>query len=367
MNNFLLGQNFLAGCAAIDIQDLSVSATKPQVSGTKSGCQCCIEFTEGQSTGIQISGSAGAAGQNGSVQTKLDGARWARLDRHCEWPECGPSKAYEALVLKKVPGASCLLADTLILTVGSDLVPIKDLRFGDLVVGAQGAVHKVRAVVPSFLGDRSLVGVLGQEPFFTPEHMLRSADGQPIVLDRDGLQRERPLLDMREIGDLLIGTKLLAPDGPQVVGDVTDILYKDAPADTLVYDLVLDTFDATYFANGIPCACFFPDVSANAAFFLQLSELAVEFVNVLPSLSDFELRPLAYQIAHILVSANADRLNAALFGPKIELLSFPEEVCAGQIPVAMFWLYMATASIVRASPTAGASMMCASKAATVAS
>ncbi|MCC6791137.1 MAG: hypothetical protein IT336_05605 [Thermomicrobiales bacterium] len=155
---------------------------------------------------------------------------------------------------------SCFVAGTRVAMADGTSRPIELVGFGDLVLGANGAVSRVIGVETPLLGSRKLYSLNGSEPFVTAEHPFMTADGWKSI-DPAATFDEQPDLPVERlrVGDSLIElTELLVPAVVGVMLEPAGIQTRrvalssidptTAAPSTQLYNLLLDG-DHTYFAN----------------------------------------------------------------------------------------------------------------------
>jgi hypothetical protein len=178
-------------------------------------------------------------------------------------PEIDAAWVTICLDAQPVQPVCCFTGGTHILTADGSEQPIKQVRVGDLVLGANGRVNRVIRLVRPLLGERLLYELNGGEPFVTAEHPFRSEDGWKSINPLAMAAENRYL----KVGQLRVGDRLLvckgclvptaaASPGPGdclelIVGSVELLALRGHHADpsTPLFNLLLNG-DHSYMADG---------------------------------------------------------------------------------------------------------------------
>jgi len=154
----------------------------------------------------------------------------------------------------------CFIGDTKVLMADGTERPIRDVRVGDLVMGASGHVGRVKQIERPHLGTRLLYALNGGPAFVTAEHPFATLGGWRAV-DPAATARENPNLTVKRlrVGDCLQTGRVqpqpltagnLALTAPALTPVVLlSLTAEPAARDTILYNLLLDG-EHTYFANG---------------------------------------------------------------------------------------------------------------------
>ncbi len=76
---------------------------------------------------------------------------------------------------------SCFTGETLVLMADGAEKPIRDVRVGELVMGADGQANRVTGIERPRLGDRPLYSINGGGHFVTAEHPFLTAEGWKAI------------------------------------------------------------------------------------------------------------------------------------------------------------------------------------------
>ena len=149
---------------------------------------------------------------------------------------------------------SCFVAGTSISCGDGSMKRIEDIRRGDMVLSGKTLCPvRVIHIDKEILGNRSLVGFNGMEPFVTEDHCFMN----PHDLDtRLSFSVKNTTYHWKNLSKLSENSVLLGLEGEVILQDIT--YYFCADTKTIVYDLI--TEDHTYIANSIRVYDDFPEI-----------------------------------------------------------------------------------------------------------
>ncbi len=213
--------------------------------GGDSGAQCAQigetsavsgEITQQRTITVSGSGQAPApGGANASGFTENPGA-WTTVSDTCVYPPPPPTNSS--------PG-TCFTAGTMVCMADGRLLPIEEVRRGDVVRGARGP-NTVKGLRPTKLGNRVLYAINGSRHFITGEHPVRAIDGW-CAIEPDLLEHMEPAVWAElKPRTLALGDELVTLDGVVTVASIDGI---PGPFDLPLYTLLLEG-DHTFFADG---------------------------------------------------------------------------------------------------------------------
>lgn len=136
-------------------------------------------------------------------------------------------------------GMGCFIAGTAVLMADGTTRAIEDVKVGDKLLGADGAMNEVLELKRPTLGSRKLYSVNGGAGFVTDSHPFMTAEGWKSV-DPAATARENPTL---AVGKLAAGDRIVTRDQPI---PLTSIAAGDGAAAMTVYNFRLSG-NHTYF------------------------------------------------------------------------------------------------------------------------
>jgi len=150
-------------------------------------------------------------------------------------------------------GSSCFIPSTKITMANGSLNTIVNVKIGDFVLsGKTKTPTRVIHIDEEYLGNRSLVGFNGMDPFVTDDHCFmdpKNPSNRLSFTDRNNTYYWENLTKISK------ETSLLGENGPL---SLENINYQPSDSNTLVYDLI--TEDHSYIANSLCVYDDFPEI-----------------------------------------------------------------------------------------------------------
>ena len=138
-------------------------------------------------------------------------------------------------------GGGCFVAGIAVLMVDGTSKAIEDVKVGDRLLGADGAVNEVLELKRPTLGDRKLHSINGSAGFVTDSHPFMTAEGWKSI-DPAATAKENPDL---KVGRLAVGDLLVARGGTVKVASIEP---QAADAGTQLYNFSV-AGNRTYFVR----------------------------------------------------------------------------------------------------------------------
>lgn len=215
---------------------------------------------------LVVSGSMTLGGKSKSSWITCDWTGWqlSYPDRENEWGCDASGYVLEmycdnSIVTKvrrtwtcldgSVNPCSCFPVGTKVTMADGSKKNIEEVGIGEKVLGANGNVNTVVDLARPAVNDRSTY-LINDQVEFTPEHPFLTKEGWKVV-DLNlfhKYQKEHNSYHMTEPGQLGVGDVLITENGEEVIETLEELHTR--PSDEIVYDLILDSGDHSYIANG---------------------------------------------------------------------------------------------------------------------
>ncbi len=159
------------------------------------------------------------------------------------------TQARGASVCIACDSCSCFPAGTKVTMADRSKKNIEDVKIGEKVLGTYDIAHTVIDLARPAVNDRSTY-LINDQVEFTPEHPFLTKEGWKVV-DLDlfhKYQKEHDSYHMTEPGRLKVGDILITENGEEIIKTLEELHTRSS--NEIVYDLILDSDDHSYTANG---------------------------------------------------------------------------------------------------------------------